>query len=380
MRFSDIPGQEDVKQRLRNLADSGRIPHALLLEGPAGAGKLALARAFAAYLHCANPTAEGDSCGQCQSCRLHQSLNHIDTLWSFPVVKRNPAPKPNTSEDFIDDWREFLAESIYPDSERWSEILNRSKTNTKPVIYVDESDLLIRRLAYTTHGNRYKIVIMWLPERLNDAAANKLLKLVEEPFPDTLFLMVSDQPALILPTIYSRAQRIKVNPPDPESAARWLVEGYDNLPLEEALDIVRISGGNMVQAVHNLASNSSRKAHFERFKSLMRLAYTRDVARLRDWAADLAADGRDKEMTFYEFAMRQVRENFIYNFGQPTLNALTTEEEEFSRNFARFITERNAISLMKLFDEALNDIAANTNAKMVNFDVAIKTILLIKNG
>lgn len=379
MRFKDIPGHDNIKQRLRDMAADGKLPHAILLEGPSGTGKLALAHAFATYLHCQNPTADGDSCGECPACVQHRSLNHIDTLFAFPVIKKNPAPRTNISDDFRTEWREFLDEGIWADQTRWAEILNKGKTSTQPVIYVDESANLISRLAYTTHDSRWKVVIMWLPERLNEAAANKLLKIIEEPFPDTIFLLVSDDAAHILPTIYSRTQRLKVARYADEEIAAILRDKYAVDP-DDAIAIGHIAQGSMISALQQLSDNSMRTRYFEWFKELMRFAYQRDVKRLREWSNTLAAESRDRQMKFYEFAIRMMRENFMYNFGEPQLVYLNRDEEAFSTRFARFISENNVESLMDVFQQAMTDIAGNANAKIVNLDVAINVILLIKNA
>ena len=206
MRFADIPGHEDVKRRLRQMVDEGRIPHALLFEGPAGSGKFALARALAQYIHCSHRTPEGDSCGECPECRQHQTFNHIDTVYSFPVVKKGG--KPAVSDDYIDDFREFMAKYPYMDFDRW--LMALDNINAQPQIYVEEGNSLLRRLSFMARQSQYKIVLLWLPERFKEETANKLLKLVEEPFGDTIFLMVSNNSRRILPTIYSRTQRISV--------------------------------------------------------------------------------------------------------------------------------------------------------------------------
>ncbi len=206
MKFSDIPGHNSIKERMRRMVLEDHLPHAILLEGPAGIGKLALARAFAQYIQCENRDPDGNACGVCRSCRLHQSMNHVDTHYSYPVVKLDNMNSAPSSEDFYPEWSEFVGGTVYSDIAAWTATF--SKRNAKPVIYVAESEQLIRKLAFTSHVSRYKIVIMWLPERLHETAANKLLKMIEEPFEDTIFILVSNSPAEILPTIYSRVQRL----------------------------------------------------------------------------------------------------------------------------------------------------------------------------
>ncbi len=355
------------------MVDSDRLPHALLLEGPQGIGKLAMARALAQYIHCTDRTPEGDSCGRCSACLQHQALSNIDTIYTYPVIGSQ------ISDAFADDWRSFLKESKYASIDRWVEILNRSKGNTQPLIYVEESARLIKRLAFTGHSDSFRIVILWLPERLQPGASNKLLKMVEEPYPQTLFIMVSNSPSEILPTIYSRLQRVEMHALPDAVVAETLQK---QLPIDpmDAMAIAHVAEGNVVTAMQLVDGNSDRKLFMDMFISLMRLAYQRDVRALREWGNELAKLGREKSMKFYEYAQRMIRENFVYNFKIPQLVYLNREEAAFSSRFARFITERNAENLVRIFEQARADIAGNGNGKIINLDVAVKVILQIKNG
>lgn len=375
MKFIDIPGHEDVKRRLREMVDSDRIPHALILEGAEGIGKFSLARAFVQYLHCTNRTPDGEPCGHCPSCLQHQSFNHVDTYFVFPVVKLDKMTSAPVSDMFIDSWRDFIKNRLYLDSEEWAATFD--KKNARPTTYVTESSELLHKLSLTAVTAKYKVVLWWLPELMVPEAANKLLKIIEEPFSDTIFVLVSDKPREILPTVYSRLQRLACRPLPDETIAAELMRRHAITP-DEAAGLAHISKGNMIVAERNTQESDLADAAFERFKSLMRLAYQRKVRDLRQWANELAADGREKEVRFYEYAIRMLRENFIYNFRIPELIYLNNSEEQFSTNFSRFITERNVEKLMETFEKAKNEIAGNCNGKIVNFDVAIKVILLLK--
>lgn len=375
MKFIDIPGHEDVKRRLREMVDTDRIPHALIFEGTEGIGKFALARAFVQYLHCTNRTPDGEPCGHCPSCLQHQSFNHVDTYFVFPVVKLDKMTSAPVSDMFIDSWRDFIKDRIYLDSEEWAATFD--KKNARPTTYVTESSELLHKLSLTAVTAKYKVVLWWLPELMVPEAANKLLKIIEEPFSDTIFVLVSDKPREILPTVYSRLQRLSCRPLPDETIAAELMRRHAITPAEAA-GLAHISKGNMIIAERNTFESDLADAAFERFKSLMRFAYQRKVRDLRQWANELAADGREKEVRFYEYAIRMLRENFIYNFRIPELIYLNNSEEQFSTNFSRFITERNVEKLMETFEKAKNEIAGNCNGKIVNFDVAIKVILLLK--
>lgn len=372
MKFSDIPSHDGVKQRLKALVDNDRLPHAILLEGRGGIGKMLLARALAQYIHCENHVG-GDSCGVCPSCVQHASLNHIDTHYSFPILKG----KSNTaiSDDYLAEWNDFLHESEYMDFGRWLTYLGND--NGKPLIYVDESASLLRKLSFTSHRSRYKIAILWLPERMKEECANKMLKLIEEPPTDTLFIFTSNNPAEILPTIYSRLQRIEVKPIEEAQLSAYLQQSCGmNEPIASAT--AHLAHGSVTEAL-NLADTAGDSAEMHQwFISLMRLSYQRKIIDLRSWADKIAKAGRERIMKFLSYCETQTGENFIFNVGDHRLIYLTEEELAFSRNFARFVNERNVMQLRKVFVDARADIGANANSKIVLFDVAVKVILLLK--
>lgn len=373
MKFSDIPGHKSVKARLQEMADNGRMPHAMMFHGPSGVGKMALARAFAQYIHCEHRM-NGDSCGMCPSCLQHQSFNHIDTHYVFPVIKKKSG-SPVISDDYLPEWRDYLSRSQWMDFELWLAILG--KENGQPMIYADESVALIRKLHYTAHHANKKIVVMWLPERMNAECANKLLKMIEEPFEDTVLLFVSNEASAVLPTIYSRTQRIELKRYSDDQLSRYLQDTY-SLEAADSMAIAHVSEGNVNAAVRNLGKAKDSGRYLELFITLMRLAYQRKVKELRDWSGDVADLGREKEVRFLEYCQRLVRENFIYNIQIPSLNYMTRDENAFSANFARFITERNVEKLITELNQAAIEITANGNAKIILFDLAIKIILLLK--
>lgn len=373
MKFADIHCHDDIKERLRAMVNDRRLPHALLLEGPEGASKMMLARAFVQYLHCTGrQPGDTDSCGHCPSCRQHESFNHSDTFYSFPVVKKGDF---SVSEMFMKEWKVMLTENPLMPFAKWAELLDN--INAQPKIYVNEGQEIIRKLNVTAVAADHKVVVMWLPEKMMPPTANKILKVVEEPFADSMFVMVSDTPRDILPTIYSRLQRIKVPRYTDTEVATYL---RDRAAVDPAMadDIARLSDGSLNKAMSLICVNDSAAQWLEMFATLMRLAYQRKVRELKGWSTDIAALGREQIMSFLAYCERLVRENFVLNINAPQLNALTSAEAAFCARFSPFINERNVLKIKSLFDAAIDDIAANTNSKIVLFDVAVRMCMLIR--
>lgn len=372
MRFSDIPGNEDIKDRLRLLADRDKIPHAILLEGPQGVGKHALARAFIQYVSCSNRH-DGDSCGVCASCRQHEIMQHIDTVYSFPYVKKKNSP--TLSADYLKEFIEYVHENPFMDNVAWLEKLGLP--NTQPVMYVEEANEIIRRLSYTSHSAKYKAVIIWQVDRLNEAAANKLLKVIEEPPGEAIIVMTSDAPMNILPTIYSRAQRVRVRRLEDDVVAQWMADTLGTEP-DKAAGLAPLAEGSLTQAILLDKGSRDNERFLDYFISLMRLAYMRDIAALKDWSQKLATEKRDIIVNFLEYMSRLVRENFVANLNNASLNLMMPAEMEFSLKFSRFINERNVSALFDTVNKAVADIRGNVNPKVVLFDLAVTVILLLK--
>lgn len=373
MRFNDIIGNEPAKQQLKRMIDADKIPHALLLTGPQGIGKLALARAAAQYIHCEHKV-NGDSCGKCPSCLQHQSFNHADMFFSFPVIKGRSNSKP-TSDDYIEEWKHFLSADPVENYEHWLKELNNE--NAQPQLYASESTNIITKMSYASYSAKYKILILWLPEKMNEECANKLLKIIEEPFPDTIFIMVSDNPKEILPTIYSRLQRIEMKKLSTDEVATYL-RGKYNMTQQDALAVAAPADGNIITAEENMALDSENKEFFQMFVSLMRLAYSRDLKSLKSWSENVNNFKREKTKRFLAYTARMIRENYIYNFHNGGLNYLNKAEEQFSTKFAPFINDANAERMLYEIESAARDIQGNGNGKIILFDFAIKMTILIK--
>ncbi|BCI64565.1 DNA polymerase III subunit delta' [Coprobacter secundus] len=374
MFFRDVIGQEDVKQRLIHSVKTGQIAHAQLFCGPEGVGKFPLALAYARYIQCTNK-GENDACGQCPSCKQYNNLMHPDLHFVFPIVK-NEKKKKRVSDDYIEDWRLFLAENTYFNLDQWLEYIDAA--NSQAMIYAEESREIIRKISLKTYESDYKVMIIWLPERMNAVCANKLLKLLEEPYDKTVFLLVSDNASAILGTILSRTQPVHLRPLSEDVVSSALVTNYSLSP-EDASAIAHIASGNYLRALESIRVSDEMRLNFDLFVRLMRLAYGRKIKDLKLWSEEISDLGREKERIFLSYAQRMLRENFIYNIRQPEINYMTTQEAQFSSRFAPFIHERNVYPIMEELSRAYDDIGQNANGKIVFFDLAIKMIMLLKS-
>lgn len=371
MLFKDIIGQEEAKVRLIREAKEGKIAHARLFCGNEGVGKIPLAIAYAQYLSCEHPT-DNDSCGICPNCVKYNKLIHPDLHFVFPVIKKKS--KDTTSDDYLQEWREILNSSPYFNLNMW--LKEMGAENQQAQIYVKESDEIIRKLNLKSSQGGYKVMIMWLPEKMNVECSNKLLKLLEEPPTQTIFILISEEPDMLLPTIQSRVQRFNIHAIDKEKIAETLCLNYGLEP-NDAKNIAHRCQGNFLKALETIHLNEDNQFYFEEFVSLMRLAYQRKIREIKQWSDNIAAIGRERQKNFLAYIQRMLRESFIYNFHTPDISYLSGEEQKFSSRFSPFINEGNVISIMEELSIAEQHIGQNVNAKMVFFDLALKMIVLL---
>ena len=374
MEFSEVIGQEEVRERLQQMADEGRLPHAIMLCGPSGIGKLAVAVAFACQLLRGDETMEPR---RRESIKVMlQKLEHPDLHFTYPTIKlpsMGSDHKP-VSDDFAREWHELLHEGPYFSMDQWLTAIGAE--NQQAIITAGESDELVRKLSLKSSQGGYKVSVVWLPERMNTECANKLLKLIEEPPQQTVFLMVCEEPDRLLETIRSRVQRIDMKKIPETTLQRALVErrGIDE---QQAKCIARLANGSWLKALQELQAGTENEQFLDLFILLMRQAYKRDVRSLKGWSETMSTFGREKQKRFLNYFLHMTRESFMYNFKQPELNYMTQAEEDFARNFARFINEANILPITDLVNLAIRDIGQNANAKIVFFDLALQMIVLL---
>ena len=384
MLFSEIIGQQEVKRQFIRTVVEQRIPHAQLLRGPVGVGKLGLAIAYAQYICCENRT-ETDSCGVCPSCMKYKKLAHPDLHFVFPVIKP-PSKSSVVCDDFIIDFRRMVLNNLYFSVNDWFTLI--SGDAKQGMIYGNESEEIIRKLSLKTYESEYKVMIIWLPEKMNITCSNKLLKILEEPPEKTVFLLVSDEPDKIITTILSRTQHIHIPRLSENEITEALLEN-DELEIEnnDAIYASHIANGSYLNAIAILNEGDENKLNFERFMMIMRNAWLvgnkknhSSLKTLKKWSEEMAAAaiGRERQKNFLSYAQRMTRENFIHNLQVPELNYLTSVEADFSQRFSPFINERNVEDIMTEFALAERHVEQNVNAKMVFFDLTLKIIMLLK--
>lgn len=372
MLFSEIIGQEEIKHRFVKSIKESKIPHAQLFCGIEGIGKLPLAIAYAQYLCCTN-RGETDSCGVCPSCVKFAKLAHPDLHFVFPVVK--PSSSNVICDHFINEWREIILEEKYFSYNHW--LLKLNAENKQAIIYSNESEEISRKLSLKSYESEYKVMIIWQPEKMHEACSNKLLKILEEPPAKTVFLLVTEHPDKIITTILSRTQRINIPSIQNHDLEQALVSRFD-ISDEEATNVARIGGGNYVAAVETIEMSAENKDNLDKFITIMRLAYAKNVKEIKSFSEQISGIGRERQKSFLMYAQRMIRENFILNFHSQELNYMTKNESDFSAKFSAFINERNIMDIMDEFALAEKHIEQNVNAKIVFFDLFLKFIVLLK--
>jgi len=373
MFFKDVIGQDELKRSLIQSVKEGRLPHARLISGPAGTGKIALALAYARYLNCTNP-GENDACGQCPSCVKYNKLAHPDLHFVFPIVK-NDKKKKEICDDYLSEWREFVLNNPYFDLQGWLKFIGAE--NAQGMIYAKESNEIIRKLNLKAYESEFKIMLIWLPEKMHEACANKLLKMIEEPPGNTVFLLVSESPDMVIGTIQSRAQSLLV-PPIKDADLRKALEERFNLQ-ENALDeIVHLSRGSYLKALEIIETSEEKQGFLELFITIMRNCWTRDVKNMKLKAESFASLGREQQKIFLAYAQSLIRENFLLPLHLPEINYLNRAEADFSKNFSPYVNERNVVELMEELALAEKHIESNVNPKMIFFDLSMKIAVLLK--
>ena len=380
MRFADIIGQDDLKRHLAQSVDAGRVSHAQLFTGLSGSGALALAVAYVQYL-CCRHRRDGDSCGECPDCKQIASLAHPDLHLVFPVNKQGKkSGEVMRSDEFLPLFRTLFDErGGYVSPQDWYDRLDLGKT-LKGMIAAREADEIIRKLSFKSFEADYKTMLIWLPETMNEEAANKILKILEEPWDRTLFILVSEQPDRLLPTIISRTQEVAVPRIAPDVLERVAAAKGVSDPLQ-ARNMARLAGGNLLELNHLVAGESDalRKENFDLFCGLMRLSYNDKHLELVSWAEDAAQLSREQQRAFLRDAARLLRESYMLHAGIREVSYLWGEELAFCSKFAPFVGSQNIEPLIAEIESASAQIVQNGNPTIVFTHFALSVSKMIKH-
>ncbi|WP_346855766.1 DNA polymerase III subunit delta [uncultured Draconibacterium sp.] len=373
MFFKDVVGQDEIKKRLIRSVQEQRISHAQLFSGHSGTGKLPMALAYAQYISCKNRSDE-DSCGVCPSCHKYQKLAHPDLHFVFPIYNAKQFNKP-VSDDFLPQWRTMVNANPYFELSQWLGHIDAG--NAQGEIYERESESILRKLNLKSFEAEFKVMIIWLPEKMNQACSNKLLKMIEEPPSKTLFLLITENEEGVIGTIRSRAQLVKF-PFVSNAALKEALLKMEGVDPEIVPDAVHLAAGSYIKALEYLTPGDDEQFYFQKFQEMMRFAYARKVSELIVWADEMAKIGRDKQKAYFAAALRLVREYFVSNLKRSEITYMNREEKEWAKKFAPFINERNIVAFADEFELAIKHISMNGNPRIIFMDTGLRMVRLIK--
>jgi DNA polymerase-3 subunit delta' len=373
MKFSDISGYESLKTQLVQSVISDQIAHAQLFLGPEGGPNLALALAFSTYINCQNRTTE-DSCGECDACRKNAKLVHPDVHFAFPVsATKKIKAKDTISVKFLTEWRNFVIQDPYNNASGWNNYFGGE--NKQLNISRQESREIIKNLSLKPFEGLYKIMIIWLPEYMHPAAANALLKILEEPPQNTLFLLVSNDETKLLSTILSRTQIVHIRPFSDEEIKDLLINQHF-IDEDKSGQIAHLVDGNINEALR-LAREVEDDSH-KMFRDWMRLCYVGDLMELTRWTEKFNSMSKVAQQTLFHYGLSMMREALIVSSNELDLSRLMGEELEFVKNFSRILTLESIEEISDILNEAFYHIERNAHSKILFLSVSLKIFGIFK--
>lgn len=377
MKFADIIGQAEVKQKLLQTVKENRVSHAQLFFGPEGSGKLALAIAYAQYINCENK-AETDSCGVCSSCLKYEKLIHPDLHFFFPVssTKKVKETEKPLSEIFLQEWRELLLETGgYITSREWYRKIDIEKK--QGLINAADCNKIIEKFKYKSFESEYIVVIIWMAEKIFHAAAPKILKIIEEPPPKTLFILISDNQDKILPTIISRTTPVRIPRLADEDIINKIKSSH-NYTDEQIKNAVFLSEGNYTTALRQLEESEADDLNFENFQKWMRLCFAANIQGINTFIQEITKLNREQLKSFFQYALRITRNCLLINYNGFDNAKISSKEKAFLEKFFPFINSANGIRFTEEFEKALFHIERNAYAPLLFMDLSLTISKLLK--
>ena len=377
MQFNKIIGQDHLKKKLRETVKNNRVAHAQLFYGGEGVGKLPLAIAYAQFINCKdeNKFINGDSCGTCPSCNKYNKLIHPDLHFVFPIAGGDESKKP-ISSNFLTEWLELLLQNDgYITLNDWYQKIEIERKQA--VINVSECNQIIQTLNYTSYESDYKVMIIWMVEKLYYVAAPKLLKILEEPPDKTLFLLIAEHTEQIINTIMSRLLPVKIPRIDDDAITEAIKKRF-NVDDPIANQVAQQANGSFTEAVSLLDQSEDRKANFDRFKDWMRMCWTFDAQGLLDFSEKVAREGRESNKSFLQFSLVAIRTSLALNYTKYAYIRIAEEERVFYENFSPFVNHLNIVMFTNEFNKAINHIERNVHSALVFFDLSLTIVKLLK--
>lgn len=373
MHFSTITGLEEAKQTLSQAITNNHMAHAQLFFGNEGSANLALALAYVTYLYCENKQ-NGDACGVCPSCSKTNKMIHPDVHFVFPVINKkaesssdDDGPKKAISSSYIKEFRQLIQQNPYANINNWMELLDAE--NKQPNISVEESRNIIRLVSMQAYEGGYKVILIWYPELMHATAANALLKILEEPPAQTLFLLVSNYPDRLLPTILSRTQLVKIRSFTNEEIAKHLVKNNE-CDEQQANDLALIADGNLNEAYRVSSVTESSFQQF--FRDWMRLCFKFNLAELIGVSNQFQQLGREAQKNLIHYGLSSARNAFVLGMGNTDLVKADPQNLQFLQGFSKAVTSRNIDSVFFQLNTAYYHIERNANPKIVFLDTSIQ--------
>lgn len=379
MRFSDVIGHEQVKQKLIRTVREGRVSHAQLFLGPEGSGKLSLAVAYAQFINCRSRS-EDDSCGVCPSCVKYEKLIHPDLHFVYPVNTTTEVKKDAMSKDFVRQWRELFHEKKgYFGLNDWYAAIGIEKK--QGIINAADCNQMIRTLSLKAYEAPYKVMIIWMAEKIFYSAAPKILKILEEPPDNTLFLLITENQDKIISTILSRTQLVRI----PRIKDIDLLDHLINvikLNADKARNIVTTSNGNYLVADSMIGMPDDSGYDWKMFRKWMLHLHAGDIKEVASFTWEMAKTGREKQKQFLLVSTQWIRKAFISGFNEMELKGLNPDESDFVKKFGRFIAPEKAVNVYEELNTAIFHIERNGNPSLVFMDLSLKlrSLLFAKQG
>ena len=370
MLFSRITGHSELKAKLIGNVREGRVPHAQLYLGPRGSGNLPLALAYARYLLCQAPGV-ADACGKCGACVQMDKLAHADLNLAFPIFL---AEKSKNCEPFVVQWREAVLEEPFLDAEYWRDELNGENKQLR--MGVDIAQEISRKLSLKAYHGGYKVMLIWLPEQMDPPAANKLLKVLEEPEPRTVFLLVGHSAEQLLPTILSRVQLVKVPALTEEDIVEELHARFPELLPDELRPIAIRADGDLLEAV--AMADKSEEELFVLFRDWLRACYSNKVPDMVEFSEHFQKMGRERQKSLMRYALYLIRQCVLQWQQVPQLVNAVGQERDFVHKFSALMTERNVEGLRAELETAHHHLERNANPKVLFMDLSYRLMGLLR--